>query len=113
MCPLLSSLGGSTDEIDARTLRIANTGDTAMLSRIKMALAAALVLGSASASFAQTIVPEYDGDANPIRGYYDVLAPLHASSIEHSFAAQRPAVTAVVNQYDCLGGVDSSGVPCS
>jgi hypothetical protein len=113
MCPLLSSLGGSTDEIEARTLRIANTGDTAMLSRIKMALAAALVLGSASASFAQTIVPEYDGDANPIRGYYDVLAPLHASSIEHSFAAQRPAVTAVVNQYDCLGGVDSSGVPCS
>jgi hypothetical protein len=84
-----------------------------MLSKTKMALAAAIVLASASASFAQTLVPEYDGDANPIRGYYDVLPATQASSFEHSFAAQRPAETAAVNHYDCLGGVDSSGVPCS
>jgi len=84
-----------------------------MLSKTKMALAAALVLVSASASFAQTVVPEYDGDANPIRGYYDVLPGPQASSFEHSFAAERPAVIAATNHYDCLGGVDSSGVPCS
>jgi hypothetical protein len=84
-----------------------------MLTKTKMALAAALVLGSASVSFAQTVVPEYDGDANPIRGQYDVLPQAQASSFEHSFAAERPALIPVVNHYDCLGGVDSSGVPCS
>jgi hypothetical protein len=84
-----------------------------MLNKTKMALAAALVLVSASASFAQTVVPEYDGDANPIRGYYDVLPPQQASSFQDSFAAEPPAVIAGTNHYDCLGGVDSSGVPCS
>jgi hypothetical protein len=84
-----------------------------MLTKTKMALAAALVLASASASFAQTVVPEYDGDANPIRGQYDVLPPAQASSFQDSFAAERPTLIPVVNHYDCLGGVDSSGVPCS
>jgi hypothetical protein len=84
-----------------------------MLSKTKMAVAAALVLASASASFAQTLVPEYDGDANPIPGQFEVLPSPRASSIEHSFAAERPALTRVANHYDCLGGRDSSGVPCS
>jgi hypothetical protein len=89
-----------------------HTQETQMLSKTKMAVAAALVLASASASFAQTVVPEYDGDANPIRGSYDVLPGPQASSFEHSFATERPAVMAR-NGYDCLGGRDSSGVPCS
>jgi hypothetical protein len=45
-----------------------------MLTKTKMAIAAALVLGSASATLAQTVIPEYDADGNPIPGQYDVLA---------------------------------------
>ena len=62
-----------------------------MLSKSKMTLAAALLLGSVSASFAQAVVPEYDGDANRIRGYYDVLPGSH--SMHRSFAAQHSRVT--------------------
>jgi hypothetical protein len=56
-----------------------------MLTKTKMLLAAALVLGSAATGFAQGVVPEYDGDANPIPGQYDVL-PGTQSSIERSYA---------------------------
>jgi hypothetical protein len=59
-----------------------------MLTKTKMLLAAALILGSASATFAQGVVPEYDGDGNRIPGAYDVL-PQAPSSIEHSFAGPR------------------------
>jgi hypothetical protein len=59
-----------------------------MLTKTKMLLAAALILGSASASFAQGVVPDYDGDGNRIRGQYDVL-PSAPSSIERSFAGPR------------------------
>jgi len=45
-----------------------------MLTKTKMAVAAALFLGSVSASLAQSVIPEYDADGNPIPGQYDVLA---------------------------------------
>jgi hypothetical protein len=45
-----------------------------MLTKTKMAVATALFLGSVSASLAQAVIPEYDADANPIPGQYDVLA---------------------------------------
>lgn len=59
-----------------------------MLTKTKMLVAAALILGSASASFAQGVVPEYDGDGNRIPGAYDVLPPA-PGSIERSFAGPR------------------------
>jgi hypothetical protein len=63
-----------------------------MLIKTKMALAAALILGSASAGFAQGVVPEVDGDGNPT-GLYDVLPGAHSThargSIERSFAGPR------------------------
>ena len=67
-----------------------------MLTKTKMALAAALMLGSASAGFAQTVVPDYDGDGNPVPGSYEVLPQTGsgraASSIERSFAGPRTVV---------------------
>jgi hypothetical protein len=45
-----------------------------MLTKTKVVIAAALVLGSASATLAQAMIPEYDADGNPILGQYDVLA---------------------------------------
>jgi hypothetical protein len=63
-----------------------------MLTKTKMLLTAALVLGSASASFAQGVVPEVDGDGNRT-GLYDVLPQAHSAhargSIERSFAGPR------------------------
>ena len=67
-----------------------------MLTKTKMAIAAALVLGSASATLAQTVIPEYDADGNPIPGQYDVLAtpqPLHAG--RHVARPVVPAPTAM------------------
>jgi hypothetical protein len=63
-----------------------------MLTKTKMALAAALVLGSASATLAQEIVPEVDGDGNRT-GVYDALPQANTSqargAIERSFAGPR------------------------
>jgi hypothetical protein len=63
-----------------------------MLTRTKIALAAALVLASASAAFAQAVVPEVDGDGNRT-GLFDVLpqanSPRARGSIERSFAGPR------------------------
>jgi hypothetical protein len=63
-----------------------------MWMKTKTVLAAALILGSATAGFAQGVVPEVDGDGNPT-GLYDVLpgtrGPQARSSIERSFAGPR------------------------
>jgi len=73
-----------------------------MLPKIPMVLAAALVLGSASTSFAQAVVPEVDGDGNRT-GVYDVLPHAQASrssgSIERSFAGPRPHARPPVYYY--------------
>ena len=74
-----------------------------MLTKTKMLLAAALILGSASASFAQGVVPEYDGDGNRIRGAYDVL-PQAPSSIERSFAGPRRQLQQPVYPYGGANG---------
>jgi len=58
-----------------------------MLTKTKMLLAAALILGSATASFAQGVVPEVDGDGNRT-GAYDVLPPA-PGSMARSFAGPR------------------------
>jgi hypothetical protein len=66
-----------------------------MLTRTKIALAAALVRASASAAFAQAVVPEVDGDGNRT-GLFDVLpqarSPQTRGSIERSFAGPRQDV---------------------
>jgi hypothetical protein len=74
-----------------------------MLTKTKMLLAAALILGSASASFAQGVVPDYDGDGNRIRGQYDVL-PSAPSSIERSFAGPRHQLQQPVYPYGGANG---------
>jgi hypothetical protein len=64
-----------------------------MFTKTKLAvLAAALVLGFAPATFAQTVLPQYDGDANLIPGQYAAI-PSTASAIEHSFAGPVPTET--------------------
>jgi hypothetical protein len=65
-----------------------------MLTKTKMAVAAVFILGSASASFAQGLVPEYDGDANPIPGQYDMVAPPRPAFVARGYAAELPGVTA-------------------
>ena len=66
-----------------------------MSTKTKIAIVTALVLGSASAAFAQTLVPEVDGDGNRT-GLYDALpqtaAPHARGSIERSFAGPRQQV---------------------
>lgn len=63
-----------------------------MSIKTKMALAAALILGSASAGFAQGVVPEVDGDGNRT-GLYDVLPQVHSThargAIHRSIAGPR------------------------
>ena len=74
-----------------------------MLTKTKMALAAALVLGSASATLAQGIVPEVDGDGNRT-GLYDVVPQAQApASIERSFAGPRPQMREPVYNYGANG----------
>jgi hypothetical protein len=77
-----------------------------MLTKTKMAIAAALVLGSASATLAQEIVPEVDGDGNRT-GVYDVLPQAHnsraGSSIERSFAGPRQQAREPVYNYGANG----------
>ena len=58
-----------------------------MLTKTKVLVAAALILGSASASFAQEVVPEVDGDGNRT-GVYDVL-PSGRAPMARSFAGPR------------------------
>jgi hypothetical protein len=81
-----------------------------MSIKTKMALAAALILGSASAGFAQ-VVPEVDGDGNAT-GLYDVLPQVHSAharghrahgSIAHSFAGPRHHVAPPVYYYGANG----------
>jgi len=63
-----------------------------MLIKTKTALAAALVLGSVTAGFAQGVVPEVDGDGNRT-GVYDVLPGAQSAyargPIGRSFAGPR------------------------
>jgi hypothetical protein len=68
----------------------------------KIALVATLVLASASVAFAQSAVPEYDGDGNAIPGRYNAL-PRAPSAIERSFAAQPPVVTVPPRSYGANG----------
>ena len=66
-----------------------------MSTNTKIALVAALVLGSATVAFAQSVVPEVDGDGNRT-GLYDVLpqarSPQARGSLERSFAGPRQDV---------------------
>jgi hypothetical protein len=72
-----------------------------MSTKTKFAVAASLVIGSASVAFAQSVVPEYDGDGNAIPGSY--TTPREApSSVELSFAGPRP-VTAPEHSYGANG----------
>jgi hypothetical protein len=101
-----------------------------MLIKTKTALAAALILGSATAGFAQGVVPEVDGDGNRT-GLYDVLPGAHSTyargpigrsfagprhhaiersfagprhhAIQRSFAGPRPYASAPVYSYGANG----------
>lgn len=73
-----------------------------MSTRTKIALVVALVLGSASVAFAQSVVPEYDGDGNPIPGAYTALGQT-PSSIERSFAAPRPVARETLQSHGANG----------
>jgi hypothetical protein len=79
----------------------------------KTALVVARMLGAGSAGFAQGVVPDYDGDGNPIAGQYEALSPASSadarnsarplSSIERSFAGPRTVVTEPVYPYGANG----------
>lgn len=68
----------------------------------KIALATAVLLGSASLALAQAL-PQYDGDANQIRGAYSVST--QASGFDNAFASSRSIVHAPVGQLDGDGNL--------
>jgi hypothetical protein len=66
----------------------------------KIALAAAVLLGSASLALAQ-----YDGDGNQVPGaYHSVTAPATAG-FDNAFASSRPIVRAPAGQLDGDGNL--------
>ena len=70
----------------------------------KIALAAAVLLGSASLALAQAL-PQYDGDANPIRGaYQSVSIPAHAG-FANAFASSQPVIQAPAGELDGDGNL--------
>jgi hypothetical protein len=77
-----------------------HTGDTTMT---KIALAAAVLFGSASLALAQTALPQYDGDGNQIRGAYQSAVRQAPADFENAFAASR--VQAPAGQLDGDGNV--------
>jgi hypothetical protein len=77
-----------------------------MSARTKIALVSALVLGSATVAFAQSLVPEVDGDGNRT-GVYDVLpqarSPQARGSIEGGFAGPRHRVSEPASTHGANG----------
>ena len=70
----------------------------------KIALSAAVLFGSASLAFAQAL-PQYDGDANQIRGaYHSVSAPV-SGGFTNAFASSRPVVQAPASELDGDGNL--------
>jgi hypothetical protein len=68
-----------------------------MLTKTRLAVAAALLIGSAAAAVAQ-----YDGDANPIPGAHQrgVLIEQAPYAFDNVFAATRPARRALRRELD-------------
>jgi hypothetical protein len=76
----------------------ANTEGSRMTKKI--ALAAAVLFGSASLALAQSALPRYDGDGNQIRGAYHSVVRHAPAGFENTFAASRPVVQAPARQLD-------------
>jgi hypothetical protein len=70
----------------------------------KIALAAAVLLGSASLALAQAL-PQYDGDGNQIRGTYHSVSTPASASFANAFASSRPIMQAPVGQLDSDGNL--------
>jgi hypothetical protein len=66
----------------------------------KIALAAAVLLGSASLALAQ-----YDGDGNQIQGAYHSVSTQASGSLANAFASTRSTVKAPAGQLDSDGNV--------
>jgi hypothetical protein len=62
----------------------------------KIALAAAVLFGSASLALAQA-VPQYDGDANQIPGAYHSISAPASLALDNVFASTRPVIQAPVS----------------
>jgi hypothetical protein len=76
-----------------------------MFTKTKLALAAALLTGSASVALAQ-----YDGDANPVPGAHQRGAIVETlPGFDNVFAATRPTVTAQRRQLDGDGNPTPGG----
>ena len=69
----------------------------------KIALAAAVLLGSASLALAQ--VPQYDGDGNQIQGAYHSVSTQASGSLANAFASSRSTVKAPAGELDSDGNL--------
>jgi hypothetical protein len=69
----------------------------------KIALATAVLLGSASLALAQAL-PQYDGDGNQIRGAYSVSAPA-STGFDNAFASSKSIVRTPAGQLDSDGNL--------
>ncbi len=74
----------------------------------KIALATAVLLGSASLALAQAL-PQYDGDANQIRGAYQSVGTQASTGFDNAFASSRTIVHAPVGQLDSDGNLVPGG----
>jgi hypothetical protein len=70
----------------------------------KIALAAAVLLGSASLALAQAL-PQYDGDGNQIRGAYQSVSTQASGGFANAFASSRTIVEAPAGQLDGDGNL--------
>ena len=68
----------------------------------KIALAAAVLLGSASLALAQAL-PQYDGDGNQIQGAYHSVSTQASGGFANAFASSRSTVKAPAGQLDSDG----------